>query len=160
MKLEWCFPVKKIIMFLAIGVMCIPNLHAHPKEAKRIGYGSLGSIGGYPTLGGGYRMQYRYQGFDISGKFTPWVPFTPAAEVRGLYLLYPNQKGIYLGTGFGYVWERENLPHGSVSFDAIAGYQWKTAKGRNLFFQVEGIVPFKHTTCSRIYPAITFGIGF
>lgn len=81
-------------------------------------------------------------------------------EVRGLYLLYPKQKGIYLGSGFGFIHEAENLRYGSASFDAVVGYQWKTRKGRNLFLQVEGILPFKDISCAPILPTLTFGIGF
>ncbi len=152
----------KKIMLLVLGVIFIPHLNAQPEEKTHFGYGNLGAIGGYPMLGGGYRMQYGYHGFDISGKFMPWITI-PVAEIRGLYLLYPKQKGIYLGTGFGFIRECEIFPYyGSVSFDAVAGYQWKTARGRNLFLQVEGIVPFKDPCCccSPIWPAVTFGIGF
>ncbi|MCH9625148.1 MAG: hypothetical protein S4CHLAM123_03170 [Chlamydiales bacterium] len=152
--------MKKIITLLILGMICIPCLGAQLEKNKGFGYGSLGSIGGYPTLGGGYRMQYEYQGFDISGKCTPWIPATTAAEIRGLYLLYPMQKGIYLGTGCGYLWAIESLPRGSVTFDAVVGYQWETAKGRKLFCQVEAITAVKESCCDRTTPAITFGIGF
>ncbi len=150
--------MKKIILLLTFELICLP--HANVFSEEKFGYGSLGSIGGYPTVGGGYRMQHGFHGLDFSGKFMPWLPFPPAAEIRGMYLLYPRQKGFYLGSGLGYVWMKENLRYGAISFDVALGYQWETARGRKLFVQAEGIVPLKKTSAAPIWPALTFGIGF
>ncbi|MCH9625146.1 MAG: hypothetical protein S4CHLAM123_03150 [Chlamydiales bacterium] len=150
--------MKKIMTLLILGMICIPCLGAHFEEKKHFGYGSLGSIVSLPTVGGGYRAQYGYHGFDISGKCMPFDPPTLATEIRGLCLLYPKQKGFYLGSGFGYVWL---LGSGTISFDSVVGYQWETAKGRQLFFQLEGIVLLEEKCCTLpVYPALTLGIGF
>ena len=151
--------MRKIFLLFVFGGMFFSPLAAQNNDKTHFGYAELGSIGGYPAIGGGYRTQVGYHGFDISGKFFPLIPI-PAAEIRGLYLFYPQQKGIYFGSGLGFIREGETLRHGSLSFDAVIGYQWKMAKGRDLFFQVEGITPFKKTCCSPIWPAISIGIGF
>lgn len=129
------------------------------KDKTHFGYGEFGSIGGYPTIGGGYRMQSGYHGFDISGKALPWITFR-CLEIRGMYLFYPNQKVIYFGGGLGCIRELEIGLYGNPTFDVAVGYQWKTARGRDLFFQMEGITPFKKACCSPIWPAFSFGVGF
>ena len=152
--------MKQIIMILLSGWICISQINATQIVDKPFVYWNVGSIGGYPAIGGGYRAQYNYQGFDIAGKFTPWAPYPPAASIHGHYLLYPKQKGIYIGGGFGYTWEAEVLRSGSTSLDAVLGYQWETNKGRKLFFEVEGVSPLKDTCCSPIWPSLTFGVSF
>lgn len=150
--------MKQLFLLSIFCALFIVPLQAHG-DKTHFGYGEFGSIGGYPAIGGGYRMWSGHHGFDISGKTLPWIPFG-VAEVRGAYLFYPKQKGLYFGGGVGLIRELEIKLYGNPTFDVLAGYQWKTARGRDLFFQVEGIAPFKKTCCSPIWPAISFGIGF
>jgi hypothetical protein len=152
--------MRKLITLCILGMTCIIPLEAGLKEKESFGYGSLGTIGGYPTLGAGYRLQYQYHGFDISGKVVPWITFTPAAEIKGLYLFYPKKKGMYLGSGSCYIWEKETLQKGSVSLTAAAGYQWETVKDKKFFLQIEGIAPFKDRHFHALWPALTVGMGF
>lgn len=66
-------------------------------------------------------------------------------QLRGLYLIYPKEKGLYLGVGMGLVNEKELLDHVSASIEGSLGYQWNN----NLFLEATYYgSPFKNI-CSQ-----------
>ncbi|MCH9625540.1 MAG: hypothetical protein S4CHLAM123_07160 [Chlamydiales bacterium] len=155
--------MKKIVLILLLGMIVFSSLYAQSEINNHFSYGSVGTIGECPALGGGFHMQNRGEyfdmGCDISGKLGIGI-----AQARAIWLLYPTKKRrFHVGFGAGFLYERKILPKGSVLLDAVVGYQWQTRKERNLFLQVEGMV-FK-VDCYMfvnydLRPALTLGIGF
>ncbi|MES2273197.1 MAG: hypothetical protein V4487_03300 [Chlamydiota bacterium] len=140
----------------------------HAEEKSYFGYGDIHAMGGYPMLGIGVRAKTGIHCLDLSGNISP-LPgllhgkFSPALfHVRGLYLIYPQQEGIYLGGGLGFLNEPETLVHPGGSFEGALGYQWRRAHKNPLFLEANAIAPFEKPggKSLRVWPGLTFGLGF
>lgn len=155
--------MKKIVLVLLLGMIVFSSLYAQSEINNNFSYGSIGTIRERPTMGAGCHLQNRGEyfdiGCDISGKLG-----IGAAQAHAIWLLYPTKKRrFYVGLGGGFLYERKILPNGSLSLDAVVGYQWQTRKERNLFLQVEGMI-FKVNpnmfVNHDLMPALTLGVGF
>lgn len=155
--------MKKVIcsVFLALSTVVVAD------EISTSGYVDFHALGGYPMVGIGLRSKEGMHGFDFSGHILPYVPELRLPElghttfhIRGLYLFYPNEKGLYLGTGLGMVNARENLEKMSGTFEGTFGYQWKTSDRTMLFLEANVIAPFETPVGARVWPGLTLGFGF
>ena len=77
-------------------------------------------------------------------------------QLRGLYLVYPTENGLYLGAGMGLVNEKEVLDHISASIEGSLGYQWNN----NLFLEITATAPLSKTPAAKVWPGLTIGYGF
>lgn len=142
-----------LIIFLSCLALC------HGKEKNNFAYGDIHAMSGYAMIGLGFRAQEGMHAFDFSINacpLNPWKSFQ-VFHLRGLYLLYPVQRGLYMGGGFGLLNEPETMKKVSGSFEAALGYQGKS----RLFFEVNALAPFeKNSTGARVWPGVTLGSGF
>jgi len=146
--------MKKIIFSLLL----IFTSYSYANENKIFSYMDTHAMGGYPMVGFGSRYQGGIHGFDISmNTCVLRPPFSlEIFQLRGLYLVYPKEKGLYLGAGMGLVNEKELLDHVSASIEGSLGYQWNN----NLFLEVTATAPLAKTSAVKVWPGLTIGYGF
>lgn len=127
-------------------------------------------FGGYSMAGIGTRMRSGFNAIDLSISACPFDPpkSLHTYHIRGLYLFYPRQFGVYVGTGAGILHDPEAVRTNIKTFEAVIGMQL----GSKFFIQVDGIVPLKkgeqvtkdnfkkYLKKSRIWPGLTVGLGF
>lgn len=146
--------MRTIICLLALTfAVCI-----HATETTYFIYGDVQTMGGYPMIGTGVRLQKGIHSFDLSGNFCPLNP--PQSlnifHLKSLYLVYPKQREFYYGGGLGILSEPESI-RVSGSFESTIGYQWKN----RIFLEGNVTVPFKQSqVVSPIWPGLTLGFGF
>ena len=120
--------------------------------ATQFFHGDLGTIGGYPAVGAGYRLQQGFHGCDLSVKSLPTV----SNSAQALYLIYPMKGGLYAGAGPGFMTDIESHTKAATTTGVI-GYQRKD----KWFIQAEGSTFMKkQEVLGRTYPSITLGLGF
>lgn len=127
-------------------------------ETPNFVYADVQAMGGHPMVGFGFRTQKGVHALDVSGNIRPVIPPEPLIifHLKSLYLVYPQQKGFYLGGGLGLLNDPESVEV-SGSFESTIGYQWKN----RLFIEGNAIVPFKQSQALvPVWPGLTFGVGF
>jgi len=151
----------------------IPVLISSADE-RAFGYGDIHMMAGYPMVGVGIRSHKGANGYDFSGSLFPY--FTDISRLlfhlKGLYHFHPKGGGFYFGSGLGLLNEPETMGL-SGSFEAAAGFQWRTRGGQVFFLQADAIAPFSKAIRREIvdgqlrvreeraiWPGTTFGFGF
>ena len=150
--------MKKLIGLIVLAAAIFAWDPSDSKDTNKASYGyiNLDTFGLLPTIGGGYRYESGYNGFDISASGGCF------AHVRAMYLCYPAKKGPYIGAGMGAVYLPDyGLRNGKVtpSFEGTLGCQIKNHN----FFQLNAIVEFYPSSSgfkTKFSPGLTFGYGF
>lgn len=128
-------------------------------RAESYTYGDFHAMGGWPMLGVGTRFHKQWHALDLSGHVMPFAPCV--FHIQGLYLVYPCERGFYMGAGLGVMGAPETLRYPSGSFEWAMGYEWHTKVGRPLFVALGTSIPFREPRgVGRICPHLTFGIAF
>jgi hypothetical protein len=146
--------MKTIVSVLAFTFA----VFGYAAEKPYFSYADVQAMGGHPMVGAGFRVQKGVHGFDFSGNTCPLSPpdSLNIFHVKSLYLIYPKQKGLYLGGGLGLLNDPDSIKV-SGSFESAIGYQWKN----RLFIEGNAIVPFKQSQALvPVWPGLTFGVGF
>lgn len=133
-------------------------------------YLNFESIGGQRLVGITSRMRSGFNAIDLSASVSPFHP--PSSfktyHVRGLYLFYPRQYGIYVGSGAGIFNDPETCVKAKRTFEGVVGMQI----GSKLFVQCDCTVPLKKDETvtvenyrkffrkSRMWIGFTIGLGF
>ncbi len=146
--------MKTVIFLLTLLFMG----YGHTLESRYFVYGDAQAIGGYPMTGVGIRRQSGIHAWDISGNVCPLNP--PASlqlfHVRGLYLIYPKEQGLYLGGGLGALNDPTTINF-SGTIEGALGYEWQN----RVFFELNGIAPIQQSPpIAPVWPGLTLGMGF
>lgn len=147
--------MKKILIVLLL----ICASYSYANEHKNFAYIDTHAMGGVPMVGFGARYQRGIHGFDISMNSCILRPplSLEIFQLRGLYLIYPKEKGVYLGAGMGIVYEGEIVHHPTASVEGVLGYQWEN----NIFIEANVTAPLiKNSPAAKVWPGLTIGYGF
>ncbi len=153
----------KKLFWVLFAALCVGFLSpAFAKERNFFGYGDVSSMGAHPMVGGGVRSKNGIHAFDFSGHVMPWNRFSPFIfHMKGVYLFYPREEGLYCGTGLGLLNEPASLKSVSGSIEAAIGYQSKNENQAPMFFEANLIAPFiEPQGAMRVWPGLTLGYGF
>ena len=126
-------------------------------------YGKMGSMGKIPMTGVGVRVKRGYSGFDLSGAVMPMNQLNPLIYfAKASYLFFPIEQGTYLGLGGGVLSEPDLIDGLSAFGESSLGYQWRLRNQSHIFLEGNVLVPYKtpKNDVYRVFPGISFGIGF
>ena len=152
--------------FFLLASLCVSSL-AYTNYTT---YLNFEVIGGQRLTGITARMRSGFNAIDLSASFSPFdLPKSfKTYHARGLYLFYPKEYGIYLGSGAGVFNDPENKVKSKRTFEGVAGLQI----GSKLFVQADFTVPLKedervtmenykqYFRKSRMWIGFTVGLGF
>jgi len=140
-----------------LSLFLISAVYVSAAEKPVLFYGDIQTLGGYPMVGIGARGQSGIHGFDLSMNSCGLNPPSSLAiyHAKGLYLVYPQAKGLYLGAGLGVFNEREIMNKARPAMEFSLGYQWK-----KVFVEMNATAPFEYTIHDRVIPGLNIGYGF
>jgi hypothetical protein len=167
--------MKNFVCFLLIGISFLAGEETLAEEnriSSRYKYAKLSDQWAiFPGFGVGYRSHHNNHGWNVDLTAYSYWDAGFSLYGKGHYLFYPTQEHFYLGIGPGVIggWFSAYVGGGPLicakfgdgffikpTLEGVLGYEWNVEK-RPLFLQIE--VGGSYGTV-RIYPALSFGIGF